>query len=165
MANNDDDDTASAVGYTNNVWDGELPSATGITAKEFEKTPTADQTTLASQVYTFLSDQTSTLTQLNAEQRLFTLLVNIPQSNIIKVIYGLGIGTSGIGEMSPNNNKILALTGEGNNIIGCPQALILPNTIREIKKLKCPTDTATQENLKTNPTNWYRLVQDRKYYR
>ena len=158
MAENDNDnDSTSTAEYNNNVWDGELPSATGVTAKEFEKTSTADQTTLATSVYTFLIDQTSTLAQLNSEQRLFTIMINIPQSNLIKIIYGLAIGTSGIGETSPNDNKILALTGEGNSIVGCPTAIVLPNSIRNIATLKCPTDTAIQTALETNTTNWYRV--------
>jgi hypothetical protein len=157
MVEADDTSDASTADYINNAWDGILPSATGTTAKEFEKETTADQTTLASAIHGFLINPDSPLTQLNAEQRRFTVMINIPQSNLIKIIYGLSLGTSCIGETAPNDNKILALTGEGNSQIGCPQALILPNTIRTKIQPKCPTDEEVQQALQTDTTNWYRF--------
>ena len=157
MAEDDANSAASTAEYNNNVWDGELPSATGTTAKEFEKIATAEQTALASAIHGFLTNRESQLTQLNAEQRLFTVMVNIPQTNLIKIIYGMSIGTSGIGETAPNDNKILALTGEGNSTVGCPQAIILPNSLRNKITLKCPTDQVVQVALQTETTNWYRV--------
>ena len=122
------------------------------------KTDTVSQTTLATNLFTFLSNETADLTKLNSEKRLFTLLVNLPQSSLIKVVYGLGLGTSGIGDLSLNDNKLLALTGEGNVRVGCPQVLVFPKELcTVIKHIKCPTDEMTKGALKTNVTNWYRF--------
>ena len=144
--------------YTNQVWDGSLPAATGSVAKEFEKLETIAQTTLATNVYTFISNETADLTKLNSEDRLFALLVNLPQSGLIKIIYGLGLGTSEIGETSRNDNKLLALTGEGDSMVGCPQVLVFPKGLCTVlKDIKCPTDVMVQEALKTNTSSWHKF--------
>ena len=81
MASDDDSTTEpppTLEVYENQVWDGALPAAVGAVAKEFEKTDTVSQTTLATNLFTFLSNKTADLTKLNSEKRLFTLLVNLP---------------------------------------------------------------------------------------
>ena len=154
----ENESTASSVAsYENTIWDGELPSATGNLAKEFEKIAIIDQKDLATSVFTFLSTETSNLTQLNAENRLYTALVNLPYSNEVRVLYGLGYGASGIGITSPIENKILTLSGEGDATIGLPPTLTLPNTVRDMVALKTPTDTELQTALKTPKTAWHRF--------
>jgi hypothetical protein len=152
-----DSDSATAAGYENSIWDGTLPAPTGNVAKEFEKINIGDQKDLALSVFMFLSNETSNLTQLNAENRLYTVLVNLPSSNEVRVLYGLGYGASGIGITSPIEDKILTLSGEGDSTIGIPPTLALPNTIRTMVTLKSPTDEDLQAALKTPTTSWNRF--------
>jgi hypothetical protein len=154
---NDDPNPQGNIPYENQIWDGTLPAATGDIAKEFHKLTTDDQTNLATTVYDFLQDNTNDITKLNAEHRLFSIIINVPQTNLLKVAYGLAYGTSGIGEASPLDSKILMLTGEGNQSVGCPTAIELPNSIRTIQQMKCPTDTQVQTALGTNKTSWHRF--------
>jgi hypothetical protein len=153
----EDSTTATSAGYENSIWDGTLPAPTGNIAKEFEKIDIVDQKELALSVFTFLSDETSNLTQLNAENRLYTVLVNLPSSSDVRVLYGLGYGASGIGITSPIEDKILTLSGEGDATIGLPPTLALPNTIRTMVTLKSPTDEDLQAALQTPTTSWNRF--------
>ena len=50
---------------------------------------------------------------LNGDDSFFTELVSVPDSNTVKVIYGLGMGTAGIGHVSAVLGKLLALLGKG----------------------------------------------------
>ena len=50
---------------------------------------------------------------INGDDSFFTALVLVPDSNKVKVIYGLGMGTAGIGHISAVSGKLLALLGEG----------------------------------------------------
>ena len=128
MAAENESSSESEDEYVNSIWDGQLPAATGNLAKEVNKIPIKDQKELTTSVQTFLLDPESNLTQLNSENRPYTALINVPHSNIIRVIYGLGYGASGIGETSPIDNKILAMSGEGDATLGVPPTLTLPNS-------------------------------------
>ena len=152
-----DDSSSASEGYENSIWDGELPAATGNLAKEFEKISIEEQKALSTSVLTYLLDPESNLTQLNAENRPYTALINVPHSNIVRVIYGLGYGTSGIGITSPIDNKILAMSGEGDSTIGVPPTITLPNTARNLITLRTPTDEQLQAALKTPKTSWHRF--------
>eukprot|EP00957_Ditylum_brightwellii_P178403 13589200-Ditylum_brightwellii.AAC.1 len=71
-------------------------------------------------MHEFLWDQSSLLIKLNANGGKFTALVNIPQSNKIKVMHGFGVGASAIGENSPTDGMLLMLSREGDDQLGCP---------------------------------------------
>ena len=157
MAEENESSSESEDEYVNSIWDGQLPAASGNLAKEFDKIPIEDQKTLTTSVLTFLLDPNSNLTQLNAENRPYTALVNIPHSNIIRVIYGLGYGASGIGETSPIDNKILAMSGEGDATLGVPPTITFPNSAREIVSLRTPTDAELKEALTKTKASWHRF--------
>jgi hypothetical protein len=141
--------------YVKSIWDGELPAATGNLAKEFQKTSIEDQKTLTASVYQFLKDQDSNLTQLNSEHRPYTALVNVPHSNLIRIIYGLGYGANGIGETSPIDDKILAMSGEGDASLGVPPTITLPRTIRNIVTIKKPTEEELKTALTKTKSSWH----------
>jgi len=63
---------------------------------------------------------------------------------LVKVIYGLGIGTAAIGHVSPLANKLLALFGEGGQALGPAQPLVLDSTMRIKTAVKCITEEAVQ---------------------
>ena len=73
------------------------------------------------------------------------LVVAVPDSHKVKVIYGLGIGMAGIGQISPIAGKLLALFGEGGGILGLAQALLLNVTMTRKKQMKniTPVQIAT----------------------
>jgi hypothetical protein len=157
MVTNDNTSESGDDEYVNAIWDGTLPAPTGKLAREFEKVNIEDQKTLTSSVYQFLLEADSSLTQLNSENRLYTALINVPHSNIIRVIYGLGYGSSGIGETSPIDNTILAMSGEGDATLGVPPTITLPSSARNIVTLRTPTDAELQEALTKTKTSWHRF--------
>jgi len=57
--------------------------------------------------------------------------VAVLDSHKVKVVYGLGIGTAGIGQFSPIGGILLILFGEGGGVLGLVQALLLDARIRE----------------------------------
>ena len=62
---------------------------------------------------------------LNGNDSFFTALVLVPDSNKVKVIYGLGMGTTGIGHVLAVSAKLLALFGEGGGVQGPVQSIVL----------------------------------------
>eukprot|EP00957_Ditylum_brightwellii_P057991 4397469-Ditylum_brightwellii.AAC.1 len=83
-------------------------------------------------------------------------LVNLPNSNQVKVLHGLGFGTRGIGTITPTSNKLLVMSGEGDKTLGTPEAICLPATIHAKHTLQCPMDERMQQKLQTpNNSNWH----------
>lgn len=56
-------------------------------------------------------DPNCPLAIFNAKNRIMMAIVNIPNSNLCRVLYGFGFGASGIGVISSVDGKVLALTG------------------------------------------------------
>ena len=85
-------------------------------------------------------DRNSDLQELNGYLKQFTVLVAVPRTYMTKVAYGHGIGAAGIGQFYPVANKILALFGGGGGGLVPEQAIFIPQTLREIIRVKNPTD-------------------------
>ena len=151
----EDSDAQSAVAYKNNIWDDDLPAPTGNLTKKIEKICIAVQKDLAISVFQYLANVDSNLTQLNAKHRLYTALLNIPNSNSICIIYGLGFGSSGIGITSPIDNKLLTMSGEGDTTIGVSHALVLSISCIDFNKLHPQNEITFQTTLSTNKTSWH----------
>lgn len=133
--------------HTNVVWSGQLPAARGEVAKKFATIPIPEQKQYATELFTFLNEDAPALSTLNSEERLMTVLINLPHSDKVRLIYGLGYGVSGIGQSAPTDGKILALTGEGDQEYGPPQPITLPaSTITSID-VKAPTETQLKTKL------------------
>jgi hypothetical protein len=94
MTDEDSEALSASEAYDNKIRDGNLPVPTGNLVKEFEIILVREQRELATLVFHYLANDNSNLTQLNAEHRLYTALLNIPNSNNINIIYGLGFGSS-----------------------------------------------------------------------
>jgi len=77
----------------------------------------------------------------------FTALVSVPETNLVKVLYGVGIGTAAIGQVSQIADKIVALFGEGGVTLGPSQAIVLNATLRDKREVKSPTDAVTAGNI------------------
>ena len=126
-----------------------LPNATGDIAKSFANTPLELQRNNAIALYEYLWNQQE-ITRVNVGKPLMTALVSIPNTCQIKVVYGLGYGTAGLGQTSQINDKFIMLHGEGNNTdIGYPDVLMLDTNIRKQSKVLNPSDAIIQELLTT----------------
>eukprot|EP00957_Ditylum_brightwellii_P074192 5637263-Ditylum_brightwellii.AAC.1 len=80
----------------------------------------AEQKAATQTLHKFLKDPSNQPMQLNEGTNKFTALVNLPSSNIIRLVHGLGFGTNAIGSTSPVTGKILILSGEGDKALGVP---------------------------------------------
>ena len=89
-------------------------------------------------LYAFLQEEFCNLRDLNGNHRSFTALVAIPGTHQVKVLFGLGAGSAGIGQVSPLQDKMLALTEKGNRQIGPPQPMVLPPTLTRKRLLLNP---------------------------
>lgn len=132
---------APAPGYLATFHTGQLPAARGAVATAMAaQGPPATQRANADALYQFLLDPQNDLRDLNGDDTLFTALIAIPASCKVKVIYGMGFGTAGIGQASPIQGKLLALYSEGGGILGPAQAIVLDRTLRDTVRIKNLTD-------------------------
>ena len=130
--------------YVPTHFNGELPAAKGDVAKELDSSTKQDQRERAQYLFDFLSNDGSDLRGLNDSQGAYTALVAVPDTHKVKVIYGMGYGTQGVGPASPIATKILAMYGEGGNNIGSPPVLISDGAVRTMTKILTPTDDVVQ---------------------
>eukprot|EP00957_Ditylum_brightwellii_P034526 2618119-Ditylum_brightwellii.AAC.1 len=97
-------DTTTST-YNNIVWSGTPPAAGGCIAQHFNAMTPAEQKAATQTLHEFLQDPSTQLLQLNEGVNNFTALVNLPSSNIVRLVNGLGFGTSAIGITSPVTGK------------------------------------------------------------
>eukprot|EP00957_Ditylum_brightwellii_P168996 12863261-Ditylum_brightwellii.AAC.1 len=123
----DNNETGAAMGggatasmYNNIVWSGILPAAGGCIARQFNAMMPTEQKAATQTLHEFLKDPSNQLMQLNEGANKFTTLVNLPSSNIIRLVHGLGFGTTAIGSTSPVTGKVLMLSEEGDEALGVP---------------------------------------------
>ena len=95
----------------------------------FERKTLQEQCTLASTFHTFLLDQYTDLHDLNDDQTLFTAMVSVPGTHTVKILYELGYGKSGIGQVLPIDKKVLALFGKGSATMVSEQVIMLDDSI------------------------------------
>ena len=98
--------------------------------------------------YSFLTNAQRQLAQMNVDELPRTAVIGIPGSCLVKVVYGLGLGVSAIGQESPLDSKVLMLHGDGNQDIGVPQPLVLPLDTLDLKDVA----TMTEEQFTTTVT-------------
>ncbi len=132
----------------------ELPEPTGIVATEIAKTAKEVQQTQAVNLFNFLSDETSSLLALNSDTSAYTFLVHIPGSSKVKLCYGIGVGSSGLGQTSPLDDKFISLTGEGGGIIGVPIPFVFPTTARTLQATGVMTHAQCSTTLTTKGANY-----------
>ena len=76
-------------------------------------------------------------------------------SHHVKVVYGMGLGTAGIGQTPLIADKILTLYGEGGPAIGPSQALVLDATVRSKAQVK----NLTAQEVQTGLSNGHKVDQ------
>eukprot|EP00587_Corethron_hystrix_P013140 CAMPEP_0113324386 /NCGR_PEP_ID=MMETSP0010_2-20120614/17002_1 /TAXON_ID=216773 ORGANISM="Corethron hystrix, Strain 308" /NCGR_SAMPLE_ID=MMETSP0010_2 /ASSEMBLY_ACC=CAM_ASM_000155 /LENGTH=197 /DNA_ID=CAMNT_0000183731 /DNA_START=39 /DNA_END=631 /DNA_ORIENTATION=- /assembly_acc=CAM_ASM_000155 len=99
---------------------------TGDVSKAIKATLIPDQRTKAEEFFTFLTTPNPTLARLNEGNNIYMVLVNVPKTLLVKIVYGLGLGSSPIGTTASAINGKLLLHGNGNKEIGPPQPLVPP---------------------------------------
>eukprot|EP00957_Ditylum_brightwellii_P175741 13382179-Ditylum_brightwellii.AAC.1 len=128
------------------------PAAKGHITSTFAAQSHTYQKKNIANLHAFLKDTTKLLLMLNANSNKYTMLVNLPHSNTVKMVHGLGMGASGIGAASPVDGKFFFITGEGDKEIGCLECLCVPASMRDLIEIKCPLDAQLQEHLHNSNT-------------
>ena len=129
-----------------------LPSPTTTVAKEFHKIPFQEQRTSCTQLHVFLSSVSKDLATFNCvDNPPTTALVNILKSNMVRVVYGIGYGTTPIGGISPLANKILVLSGDGSaetppTVFLLPDSVADNNTIKILNNIEFETKRGTKND-------------------
>ena len=77
-----------------------------------------------------MEDRLPDLRNLNANERVRTALIAVPQTSKVRDVHCLDLGTLGIGQVFPIANKILELFGEGGTV-GCPNVMMFDQTIMD----------------------------------
>jgi hypothetical protein len=132
-----DDEEANA--YNPFIYDGNLPAAIGPVATVLQDATNASHTERATTFYNFLLNPDNNLLDLNGDNTTLTALIYIPNTKMVRLLYGFGIGTSGIGQTSPVDNNILAMYGESDPQLGPPSVMMLPPTLRDLQEVKVMT--------------------------
>ena len=122
------------------IYDGLLPAPQGAVARNMDETTKETQRAKAEELHNFLLDPASDLRMLNTEEDNYTALIAVPGTHKVKLIYGLGLGTSRIGHVSPIANKVLSLSGEGGPLLGTPTVMTFNPTIRDVHLVVNPTN-------------------------
>ena len=132
-ANDADEEEEVDIGIT-------FPPPTTAIAKEMHKVIMTEQRINTTQLFVFLNTDDKDLAQLNAvDNKPAACIINLPQTDQIRVIHSLGFGTSPIGRVSPVANKILALTGDG-DAMNPPAVMVLPSDMVETVNCLTPTN-------------------------
>ena len=128
----------------------QLPPPVAKLAQEIHKIPLNEQRCHAAQLYSFLVQGNVDLSDLNNPANpTTTCMVNLPDSNMIRIVHSLGFGTNPIGQVSPIATHVLTLTGDG-SAQNPPQALILPQEITTPLEIRIPTDNEFNTKILTS---------------
>ena len=156
------DDGGNELQHENIFFDGTLPGPTCDVATHLSATPIAEQKAQAEQLLQYLLADDKQLLALNGDPIARIALIALPSSSKVKVLYGLGVGASGLLNTSPIDGSVLALHGNGNATIGTPTPIMLPTSIMSTSNIKSLSEETFLAKL-TSGGNGYRwpLSQER----
>ena len=113
---------------------GSLPAPEGEVAKVLHATSFEYQRKKAGACYDFLTGPDPSLLRLNDGHKLYTGLVGVPKSNLVKLVYCAGVGSSPIGATQTLvDGQLLFLKGNGNADTGPPQYVCFPLSLIAVK--------------------------------
>jgi hypothetical protein len=136
------------------IFDGHLPGLAGSVTAQLHATDIAVHRQRAVNLFQFqISDDKSLLT-LNITPEANTCIVGLPNLSKVRILHCIGIGASRLGDISPTDDKILVMHGDGNNDIGSPAPLVLPPDILEQRDTLCMTEEMFQLKLPVPEFNW-----------
>ena len=116
---------------------GKLQASMGTVTTDIVKANTPDkQQALTTTIHPFLMDGKINLQDLDGDYKQFTDIVVVPGTYVTKVTYGHGIGSAVIGQVFPVSKKLLALFAGGVGGMGLEQAIVLPQTLWDISRVK-----------------------------
>ena len=124
-----------AEAYNPIIYDGNLPAAIGPVATLLQEATNASHTERATTFYNFLTNPDNHLIDLNGDNTPLTAIIYIPNTKMVRLLYGFGIGTSGIGQTSPVDGNLLSMYGESDPQLGPPSVMMLPHTLRGIQEV------------------------------
>eukprot|EP00957_Ditylum_brightwellii_P055916 4237195-Ditylum_brightwellii.AAC.3 len=119
-----------------------LPTPKDLVEKYMHKVQLQVQRDQAHQVYDFLTSKNPDFARLNASTNTTVVLVCLPQSGKVKVLYRLGFRFSGIGETTATDGKLVALTGEGGGVLGLLHPMVLESTLGTTTQKICPQESS-----------------------
>ena len=111
------------------LFSGDLPGPTGIVPTKLHELELKTQRKQASELYKFFNTENQSLLELNSDINPRVALINIPQTSKVRVIYGTGFGSKGIGQSNAISGKFVTLHGDAGNELGPPSTLVLPASI------------------------------------
>ena len=135
-------------------WNGEWPAAVGKMAKYFAEhgTVTADKQT-AEDVFAFLQRDNANLSDLNEFNEASFFLINVPNSTMVRVVYGIRSTTDT--PLNPDaTRKLRFLTQDlPDDTAKAPEVLELPTSVSDKVTLSVPSD-ASFDALAVWPATW-----------
>ena len=105
---------------------GTLPAPTGNVPPIIHGISLEDQRQQSEQLFTFLTEESPNLNKLNEDIVPRTILISVPRSKMIKLVYCGGMGSSPIGTNSDIDGNYLFLSGDAGNELGSPLPVIIP---------------------------------------
>ena len=150
----EEDDRAPAGDVYKWGWNGEWPTATGKLAKHFtDHGDVAKDKQTAEDVYTFLRRPTANLADLNEFEDASFFIINVPNTNKVRVVYGIRSTTDT--PLDPDSTrKLWFLTQDlPDEDARAPGVMELPTSVRDQIVLQVPSDTSF-DALDAWPTTW-----------
>jgi hypothetical protein len=117
------------------IFEGELPAPHGNVPGIISDFSLADQRKHASELYAFFNDEDQPLLEMNADTTPRVAIVSIPQTAKVRVVYGMGFGSRGIGQTSAISGRFVMLHGDGGKDLGPPSVLVLPKEVVDTHKV------------------------------
>ena len=138
------DNDPSEETHTAVLFDGTLPGPNGSVPSIIHETSIADQRQHADDLYTMITDPTISNLELNDDPVVRVAMINVPRTDMIRIVYGFGFGSAGIGRVSPLAGKFLCLHGDGD--ADAPAATCLLPAEAGIPRANVRTMSYTQFN-------------------
>ena len=122
----------------------------------------ADQWAQAEHIFAFVGALSPALSRLNEGRTCYLALVSVPKTSLIKIVYGVGFGSSPISATASSvDRKLIFLQGDGNNDFGPPQTFCLPATMVEKQTVATMTKNQFLTALKTKGVDYTYPLLDR----
>ena len=149
------DETHTNIFFTSET----LPAPTGNIPNIIHTHPIETQRQQCIDIFDFLMGPDPDLLKLNEDPIPRTVLISLPRSSKVKLVYCGGVGASAIGTTSDIDGKFLFLTGDAGNDLGNPSPVIIPPTGHIEEEIACMTHAQFSTNLTTKGANYkYPLV-------
>ena len=132
------------------LFNGVLPGPDGAVAEKLQLVDIAVHRQRAIDLYDFLTMDNKVLLELNVRPEPLTCVIGLPNSKRVRVLHCIGVGSSGIGAVSPIDGKLLFLHGDGNADIGAPTPVILPADVLDVVDTLCTTQEQFDANILAN---------------